>query len=294
MVNKGRTCEVDGCTEKASCKGKCSKHYWRDYERERRSLPPSPSPLFVVNKGRTCEVDGCVNEALAKGKCPKHYARWRRKVRSSSSSAKSMFAVNKGRTCEVDGCVNEALAKRKCSMHYARWRKSGWRTVGAGRRLRGVAAGRTCTVDGCERPVRCREKCGPHSRLNPDKYRLTARERYRLRRALLDWLKAAPCMVCGNIYPPEAMDFDHRDPAEKVSGIGVMVECSMERLQAELMKCDLLCASCHRVRTRELRVGFYSKTSPDKTTQRTPGRGRAPRRKVALITSEQLNLVGVD
>ena len=35
------------------------------------------------------------------------------------------------------------------------------------------------------------------------------------RRVLILELKSKPCLDCGNVFPPECMDFDHRDPEEK-------------------------------------------------------------------------------
>lgn len=75
------------------------------------------------------------------------------------------------------------------------------------------------------------------------------------RRALLDQLKAKPCKDCGNSYPPECMDFDHRDPTTKAGQVSDLVHCKLERLHAEIAKCDLVCANCHRIRThRGIRV----------------------------------------
>ena len=66
--------------------------------------------------------------------------------------------------------------------------------------------------------------------------------------AWIDLLKAAPCLDCSRTYPPVAMDFDHVR-GEKVSGIARMWSWRRERVLAELAKCDLVCANCHRVRT---------------------------------------------
>lgn len=58
--------------------------------------------------------------------------------------------------------------------------------------------------------------------------------------------KSQPCSRCGSRFPPAAMDFHHRDPATKVAGLALLVRvASLKRLQAEVQKCDLLCANCH-------------------------------------------------
>jgi hypothetical protein len=47
------------------------------------------------------------------------------------------------------------------------------------------------------------------------------------------------------------MDFDHRDPARKRGEISTMVKrlVPWATILAELAKCDLVCANCHRLRT---------------------------------------------
>jgi hypothetical protein len=46
------------------------------------------------------------------------------------------------------------------------------------------------------------------------------------------------------------MDFDHRDPSEKLSGVTRMIGRSgTPRILAEVAKCDIVCANCHRTRT---------------------------------------------
>ena len=52
------------------------------------------------------------------------------------------------------------------------------------------------------------------------------------------------------------MEFDHRDPAEKSQGVTRMVgRASLKRIMAEVAKCDVVCANCHRMRTFVRREG---------------------------------------
>lgn len=65
--------------------------------------------------------------------------------------------------------------------------------------------------------------------------------------------KNKPCMDCGVQYPHYVMDFDHRPDEVKVlnlSNIGNQWS-NLDRIQAEIDKCDLVCANCHRIRTYE-------------------------------------------
>ena len=72
------------------------------------------------------------------------------------------------------------------------------------------------------------------------------------RKQWLDRIKQrTPCMDCGGSFPPECMDFDHRDPSSKRMPVSKAVEKSWKTLLEEIEKCDLVCANCHRVRTRK-------------------------------------------
>src|SRR5579872_6584201 len=68
-----------------------------------------------------------------------------------------------------------------------------------------------------------------------------------------EWLyqhKASPCMDCGGTFPPVCMDFDHRPGEVKLFPIGKHgFRFTRDELLAEIAKCDLVCANCHRIRT---------------------------------------------
>lgn len=56
------------------------------------------------------------------------------------------------------------------------------------------------------------------------------------------------CKRCGYNSCAEALDYHHRDPDDKEDLISQMVDkCrAWPRLLAEIAKCDVLCANCHR------------------------------------------------
>ena len=64
-------------------------------------------------------------------------------------------------------------------------------------------------------------------------------------------LKSKPCMDCGGVFHPCAMDFDHREGEEKTDCVARLIaQCRpIEDILAEIEKCDLVCANCHRIRT---------------------------------------------
>lgn len=64
--------------------------------------------------------------------------------------------------------------------------------------------------------------------------------------------KKVPCADCGNRYDPIAMDFDHVR-GEKHGSVARMVRdgCSLARVLAEIEKCEVVCATCHRLRHKD-------------------------------------------
>jgi hypothetical protein len=50
------------------------------------------------------------------------------------------------------------------------------------------------------------------------------------------------------------LDFDHRPDEVKLFTIGENVGVSLKRLWAEIGKCDVRCANCHRIITEERRA----------------------------------------
>ena len=74
--------------------------------------------------------------------------------------------------------------------------------------------------------------------------------------ALLRDLRKRPCADCGEVLLPHQMDFDHRNPEDKLFRLteGRAMLMSRDRLLSEVSKCDVVCANCHRLRTRATHV----------------------------------------
>ena len=54
------------------------------------------------------------------------------------------------------------------------------------------------------------------------------------------------CQLCGEA-DPRTLDFHHREKKENRNRtIAYMTNRSLNQLQAEIAKCDVLCANCHR------------------------------------------------
>jgi hypothetical protein len=58
------------------------------------------------------------------------------------------------------------------------------------------------------------------------------------------------CMDCPE-RDPIVLEFDHRDPAAKSFNVGDVTQhgYALSRVMAEIDKCDVVCANCHRRRT---------------------------------------------
>lgn len=73
--------------------------------------------------------------------------------------------------------------------------------------------------------------------------------------SIFSQIKNKPCLDCQGFFPPALMDFDHRDPEQKIVQVSDTGSWSLKRLpelMAEIAKCDLICGNCHRVRTSKM------------------------------------------
>jgi hypothetical protein len=73
----------------------------------------------------------------------------------------------------------------------------------------------------------------------------------------IDEFKRRPCADCGGEFPPYLMDFDHvrGEKLDNICGMR-MRTMSREAILAEIEKCEVVCATCHRARTHARRLGL--------------------------------------
>lgn len=90
-------------------------------------------------------------------------------------------------------------------------------------------------------------------RRNAKAYRSQKRRRQRRKIQLIEE-RGGRCTGCGYSACVAALEFHHRDPSTKKFGVGGFGG-SLARLIAETEKCDLLCASCHRIRHANVERG---------------------------------------
>jgi hypothetical protein len=74
------------------------------------------------------------------------------------------------------------------------------------------------------------------------------------------YLSIHPCVSCGE-SDTRVLEFHHRNKIEKDMDLATMISggYSLERIQSEIDKCDVLCTNCHRKITVEERGWFRSK-----------------------------------
>jgi len=67
---------------------------------------------------------------------------------------------------------------------------------------------------------------------------------------LVDSYKKRPCADCGGMFDPVCMDFDHRPGEIKTDSVSHLISRrAWGLIEAEIKKCDVVCANCHRIRT---------------------------------------------
>lgn len=79
----------------------------------------------------------------------------------------------------------------------------------------------------------------------------TDNQRIILRKYVRELKLSSGCMDCGGMFDvPEVLEFDHvGEDKDRAVAILVGRGISLARLQAEIAKCEIVCANCHRIRT---------------------------------------------
>lgn len=99
-------------------------------------------------------------------------------------------------------------------------------------------------------PVDQAAACRRHYEKNRDVSRARTQKNRAALKAWVDEQKRKPCMDCGGTFPTVCMDFDHRPGEGKVGNISRLIaNAGPNAVRAEIAKCDLVCANCHRIRT---------------------------------------------
>lgn len=98
-----------------------------------------------------------------------------------------------------------------------------------------------------------REKARLWRMQHPHAGRIAAKKFRNRQRAIIDQLKAKPCTDCGMSYLPCVMEFDHIR-GSKLFNIGKTTSRRLTDILAEIDKCELVCANCHKIREHKRRL----------------------------------------
>lgn len=113
--------------------------------------------------------------------------------------------------------------------------------------------------------VPCRRlRAKEHYRRDPAYYIAKARRNRResvarSQELIVDYLSDHPCIDCGET-DVRVLEFDHREPSTKRKAVAALVAegYGIDMILIEIEKCDIRCANCHTIRTREQSGWFRS------------------------------------
>lgn len=85
---------------------------------------------------------------------------------------------------------------------------------------------------------------------DPEKHNQYIRDRRKVMRKFIDDAKNKPCLDCGKSFSIVSMQFDHVRGEKKFRLAEATAKLkSLEVVQEEIDKCEVVCANCHLVRT---------------------------------------------
>lgn len=100
-----------------------------------------------------------------------------------------------------------------------------------------------------------KEKCAEKARVwrlaNLEYIKTKQREDKRKRKEQAIQYLGGKCQKCNGTFHPAVYEFHHIDPETKDRDPSKMLSLKWERVTAELDKCLLLCANCHRLTHHE-------------------------------------------
>lgn len=89
-----------------------------------------------------------------------------------------------------------------------------------------------------------------YARKNQDERKYDVARKQEIRAAIDEIKSTNPCTDCVRFFPPVAMDFDHvRGPKSFEISAAAHRGMSLNAIKTEILKCELVCACCHRIRT---------------------------------------------
>lgn len=93
-----------------------------------------------------------------------------------------------------------------------------------------------------------------------DLYKAQKRHRLKIHAILVEFLSSKSCVDCGE-KDLRVLDFDHKKRVNKFKSVSRMLagHYSWKSVKAEIDKCEVRCANCHRRKTY-IQLKFFGKT----------------------------------
>lgn len=184
----------------------------------------------------TCKVSQCDKKIYVakRGLCRGHYERFRK----GTDVDTPLKVHDSDQGCQAEGCEEKHYSLGYCQLHSQRFRRG----ANLYRKYRLIDSSRGCSIDGCQEKHYGLGYCLNH-------YGRVLREERKL--ALVSQL-GGKCSDCKGEFPHECFDFDNviDEPGHVAISLLLSRNASDDAIQAELNRCQLVCANCHRIRTR--------------------------------------------
>ena len=165
------------------------------------------------------------------------------------------------RQLEAESCQNcGELQKRECDYCLKLLPIEAFNKVdrGDGKEYHGRVCRKCIYLRDPERAKRASKSWRETKRIEECDYFSNSNKRSRDRnyKHIVAYLSEYPCSRCGET-DIEVLEFDHLDPSEKEYNVSQLATLgySLEKLQTEMDKCQVLCSNCHRKKTIQDRGG---------------------------------------
>jgi NAD-dependent dihydropyrimidine dehydrogenase PreA subunit len=152
---------------------------------------------------------------------------------AASTSLYSPVINSREYPCDVAGCTRQGYSGGYCNAHYIRMRKGADMSVPLRARKRDDLCAECGEATGAKGGWGL---CSKHYK----------RKRINIIKSALVGAMGGKCLKCNGVYPNKVFDFHHVE-AKDDSASYLISTASPRRIAAEVSKCVLLCANCHRM-----------------------------------------------
>ena len=119
------------------------------------------------------------------------------------------------------------------------------------------------------------------------------KERHKENKSFVDSYKVdAGCCNCGFNSHPSALDFDHIDRNKKSFNISEKYGAlTLDKIKSEIMKCRVICANCHRIKSYEMNEHKKIKPPKNKMTGIIDSRLKKDKNRSVILTNSNKSMM---